>query len=25
MYEPILDLTIEHLIDLYNEICGLTP
>ncbi|MEI7614542.1 MAG: hypothetical protein WCK63_16705 [Betaproteobacteria bacterium] len=22
MYEPILDLTIEHLINLYNEVCG---
>jgi hypothetical protein len=25
MYEPILDLTIEHLIKLHQEICGLTP
>jgi len=24
MYEPILDLTIEHLIDLYNEVRGLS-
>ncbi len=24
MYEPILDLTIEHLIDLYNEVCSLS-
>jgi len=23
MYEPILDLTIDHLINLYNEVCGL--
>ncbi len=23
MYEPILDLTIDHLIYLYNEVCGL--
>jgi hypothetical protein len=23
MYEPILDLTIDHLIDLYNEVCSL--
>lgn len=23
MYEPILDLTIEHLITLYSEVCGL--
>lgn len=23
MYEPILDLTIEHLVDLYKEVCGL--
>jgi len=25
MYEPILDLTIDHLISLYNEVLGLTP
>lgn len=24
MYEPILDLTIDHLISLYREVCGLT-
>lgn len=24
MYEPILDLTIDHLISLYNEVCDLT-
>lgn len=24
MYEPILDLTIDHLINLYNEVCDLT-
>lgn len=24
MYEPILDLTIEHLVRLYNEVCGLS-
>jgi hypothetical protein len=24
MYEPILDLTIDHLINLYKEVCGLT-
>lgn len=24
MYEPILDLTIDHLISLYSEVCGLT-
>lgn len=24
MYEPILDLTIEHLISLYNDVCGLS-
>jgi len=24
MYEPILDLTIDHLVDLYNEVCGLS-
>lgn len=23
MYEPILDLTIDHLVDLYKEVCGL--
>ena len=23
MYEPILDLTIEHLVNLYNEVCSL--
>lgn len=23
MYEPILDLTIEHLVSLYNEVSGL--
>lgn len=23
MYEPILDLTIDHLVDLYREVCGL--
>jgi len=25
MYEPILDLTIDHLISLYNEVLGLNP
>jgi len=25
MYEPILDLTIDHLINLYNEVLGLNP
>lgn len=24
MYEPILDLTIDHLVDLYKELCGLS-